>query len=65
MLALPSEDIVIKTLATGGLYGGEIKNISMLGSDETIQWKRSAGSLTIKLPKTLPEGQLVISFRID
>ena len=53
VLAPPTEDIVIKTLATGGLLDREIAGIELMGSDETIEWKRSADALTIQLPKTL------------
>jgi hypothetical protein len=63
VLAPPTQDIVIKTLATGGLYDGGIGTITLIGSDETLKWERSAEALTIQLPKTLPD-QLVIGFRI-
>ncbi len=63
VLAPPTQDIVIKTLATGGLYDGSIGTITLIGSDETLKWERSAEALTIQLPKTLPD-QLVIGFRI-
>ncbi len=65
VLAPPTSDVLIKTLATGGLYEGEIGNITMLGSDEPIRWKRSADGLTIRLPETLPKGQPVVAFRIS
>ncbi len=63
VLARPTKDIVIKTLATGGLYEDEIARVSMLGSDERIEWNRSAAGLAIKLPQTLP-GQRVVGFEI-
>ena len=63
VLARPASDILIKTLAQGGTYEGEIGVISLLGSDEKLTWQRSAEALTIKLPKTLPD-QPVIGFRI-
>jgi len=55
VLAKPTKDIVIKTLAAGGLLDSEIKSISLLGSDEKIVWNRTSDSLTIQLPKTLPD----------
>ncbi len=55
VLAKPTADIVIKTLARGGLYEDEIRSISLLGSDERLKWTRSGEALTIQLPKTLPD----------
>jgi len=63
VLAPPTEDIVIKTLATGGLLDREIASVELMGSSEKIKWKRSADALTITLPKTLP-GKIVNGFRI-
>ena len=63
VLAKPAADIVIKTLAQGGLYEDEIGAISLLGSDEKLNWTRNGEALTIQLPKTLPD-QLVTGFRI-
>jgi len=63
VLAPPTEDIVIKTLASGGLLDREITGIELIGSDEIIKWKRSSNELTIQQPKTLP-GKIVNGFRI-
>ena len=63
VLTPPTEDIVIKTLATGGLMEGEIAKITLMGSDEKLTWNRSPDGLTIELPKTLP-GKIVNGFRI-
>ncbi len=63
VLAPPTEDIVIKTLATGGLLEQEIASIELMGSNEKIQWERSAAGLKIQLPKKLP-GKIVNGFRI-
>jgi alpha-L-fucosidase len=63
VLAPPTDDIVIKTLATGGVYDGDIGTITLLGSDETLTWSRTSDALIIQLPKTLP-GQIVNGFRI-
>ncbi len=64
VLATPTSDVVIKTLAQGGVYDGDIGTISLLGSAETLTWERSAEASTIQLPKTLPD-QPVIGFRIS
>jgi alpha-L-fucosidase len=65
VLAPPTQDIVIKTLAEGGRYKKPISKISMLGSSEKLEWNRTGDALTIALPKHLPEGQIVIGFRMD
>jgi alpha-L-fucosidase len=63
VLAKPTKDIVIETLATGGALDSEIKSISMMGSNEEIKWNRSAEGLTIQLPKELPQ-QPVVGFKL-
>jgi len=63
LLALPTKDILIKTLKTGGLLNKEIKSIDLLGSDEEINWDRSDEGLKIKLPKSVPDLP-VIGFKI-
>lgn len=65
VLAPPTKDINIESLAKNGLYKDKIKSITMLGSDEHISFKRSSDGLTIKLPKTLPKSQYVIGFKIN
>ena len=63
VLAPPTKDIVIKTLATGGMLKGEIGNITMLGSSQPVTWKRSPEGLTIQRPETLP-CKYAVGFRI-
>ncbi len=63
VLAPPSEDIVIKTLAEGGLLDAEITRIELMGSQEQIKWERSENALMITLPERLP-GRIVNGFRI-
>ena len=64
VLTPPTEDVLIKTLATGGVLESEIANIKMMGSDEEIKWDRAAKGLTISLPKELPKA-LVVGFSIE
>jgi alpha-L-fucosidase len=54
VLAPPTEDIVIQSLATGGLLDGEIAHIRLMGSDESMKWSRDASGLVIKLNPRLP-----------
>jgi len=63
VLAPPTKDIVIKTLATGGLLDREIAGIGLLGSNERIKWSRSTNGLAIKRPEALPCNHAV-GFRI-
>ena len=63
VLARPTEDVVIKTLASGGVLEKEIDKIELLGSAQEIKWNRSEQGLTITLPPSLPE-TLVIGFAI-
>jgi alpha-L-fucosidase len=63
ILAPPTENIKIKALKKGGLLTKNIQSISLLGSSETLKWKRSEDGLMITLPKKLPE-QPVIGFNI-
>jgi len=63
VLAPPSEDIVIKTLAAGGLLEEEIASVELMESDEKIHWKRSPDGLVIRLPKALPPHP-VIGFKL-
>ncbi|TWU32510.1 alpha-L-fucosidase [Novipirellula artificiosorum] len=63
VLVPPTEDIVIKTLARGAALDGEIRSIAMMGSEEVIQWNRTADGLAIQLPKTLPDLP-VIGFKL-
>ena len=63
VLATPTEDIVIKKLASDGLLDCEIAGIELMGSSEEIKWNRSSDALTILLPKSLPS-KIVNGFRI-
>jgi alpha-L-fucosidase len=63
VLAPPTDDIVIETLATGGVYDGDIEEITLLGTGQTLTWSRTPVALTIRLPKDLP-GKIVNGFRI-
>jgi alpha-L-fucosidase len=63
VLATPTDDVVIKTLATGGALDNEIDEIELLGSTKKIKWKRDENGLIIKLPQKLP-GEIINGFRI-
>ncbi|WP_158973987.1 alpha-L-fucosidase [Cellulophaga sp. L1A9] len=63
ILALPTKDIIVKTLAKGGVFDKKIASIELMGSSEKIKWKQSNDALNISLPKSLP-GKIVNGFRI-
>ncbi|MGJ8676713.1 MAG: alpha-L-fucosidase [Akkermansiaceae bacterium] len=63
ILSVPNEDILIKTLANEGILDKEIDTISLMGSDDKIEWDRSDKGLSIQLPNSLP-ASLVIGFKI-
>ncbi|HAY35817.1 MAG TPA: glycoside hydrolase family 29 [Bacteroidetes bacterium] len=63
VLVPPTEDILIKTLATGGALEAPVKGVSMLSSKETIMWKQIKEGLHIQLPKALPD-TLAVGFKI-
>lgn len=63
VLAHPTDDVLIKTLKTGGIFNKEIKEVKLLGDNEKIRWKRSTNGLIINIPKQLPE-QPVVCFKI-
>ena len=51
----PGEQITIRTLGSKGkLYPGDIKNISMLGSNEHIKWEQKPEGLVVTFPKEKP-----------
>ncbi|MCG9792340.1 hypothetical protein LXH21_07665 [Flavobacterium algicola] len=64
VLAPPTKDIVIKTLAKGGILDKKIANIILMGSTEKLQWNQSNEAVTIKLPKDIAN-QIVIGFKIE
>lgn len=64
ILAPPTKNIVIKTLAKGGLLDDKINKIEFMGSNKKVKWKRTKDALTIKLPKKL-SGQIVNGFKIE
>lgn len=63
ILSQPTEDVIIKTLATGGLLKRGIAKVELLGSYERVEWKRTANGLEINRPRKLPD-TLVTGFKI-
>lgn len=63
VLAKPTKDILIKTLALGGILKDDIKTVALMNSEEKIIWQRTQDGLAIQLPKTLPT-EIVNGFKI-
>ena len=63
VLAPPTEDVVIRTLAVGGLYENEISSISMREVLSHLEWTRDDRGLTIQLPENVPNPP-VVGFKI-
>ena len=54
-LEWPGESVTIRTLGKlGKLHPGDIKNISMIGSNEVLKWEQKEEGLVVQLPKEKP-----------
>jgi len=64
-MSTPTEDIQIKSLGKLSKYSNKaIASISMLGSNEKLQWKQNDNALVISKPTKLPEYK-VVAFRVN
>ncbi|MFC2111717.1 alpha-L-fucosidase [Bacteroidota bacterium] len=51
----PGEELSIRTLGLRGkMYPGDIKSITMLGTNENIEWEQTADALVVQFPDTPP-----------
>jgi len=56
-LGVPKNDLQIKSLGSAAkLLDKPIGDITLLGSDEKVQWSQDADKLTIKAPAKSPNG---------
>ena len=54
-LGWPGKELRIRALGhKGKLYAGDIKSVSMLGTDEEIKWEHNGEALIVQFPKTPP-----------
>jgi alpha-L-fucosidase len=54
-LAWPGEEMVIQSLGTNlRLYTGEIVNVQLLGSEESLEWSHDNTGLRVKMPVRKP-----------
>lgn len=54
VLSVPKEEILITSLKEGGELEKEIKEVTLLGSQEKVQWERTEQGLKISLPASFP-----------
>ncbi len=60
-LGAPQKDLQIKSLGTAAkLLDHPISTITLLGSDEKVEWAQSAESLTIKAPARSPNDTAIV-----
>ena len=65
VLGWPANDLPIKSLGTAaGLLEKPVTGVSLLGSEEKIQWSQTAAALTITPPKNQPADDAIV-FKIS
>ncbi len=63
LLAEPTGAIAVKSLGLAAPTGRHVKEIALVGSDETVRWQQDAAALHIEKPDRLPSAD-VISYRV-
>jgi alpha-L-fucosidase len=65
VLGAPENDLVFKSLGTAAkLLDKTIGRITLLGSDEKVQWTQSSAALTLKTPGKIPNPSAIV-YKID
>lgn len=65
VMKAPTSAIKIKSLGSdAGLLTGDIREVSLLGSDAQLEWRQTGESLVIEPPRELPS-QIAVVFRIS
>ncbi len=61
ILGTPQQDLQIKSLGTAAKFLEQpIGHITLLGSDEKVEWTQSAGAITIKAPAKSPNNIAIV-----
>jgi alpha-L-fucosidase len=61
VLGTPQQDLQIKSLGTAAkLLDHPIGNITLLGSDEKVQWSQAADALMVKVPEKIPDDAAIV-----
>ena len=61
VLGTPQQDLQIKALGTAAkLLDKPIGNITLLGSKEKVTWLQTADTLTINMPKKVPNNIAIV-----
>lgn len=63
VMKLPSKTITIESLGLNAKPAGSIRNIELVGSNETIRWQQDSQALKIETPSKFP-CENVIAFKI-
>lgn len=65
-MGIPEKEVTIKSLSSTLTLVNNIENISLLGSDAKLKWKRTADALVIQLPEKLPcDHALAFKIKVD
>ena len=64
VLKTPGKNIEIKSLSSTLTLANKIEAVSLLGSNEIVQWKQTPTALEIKLPSSLPS-KYAVAFKIQ
>ena len=63
VLAVPTQDIVMKSLKKGGILETDIKDVTLMGSRKKVNWKHTENGLTVEAP-TVDSNTYVIGYKI-
>lgn len=63
ILAPATGNVLIKTLAKGGVLDQDIKSIKLLATNKSVDWERTENGLSIEMLENMPKQQ-VTGFRI-
>ena len=60
-MGVPEEDITVKALGSKTAQNSrKIRNISLLGSSEAVQWAQEKDKLTITCPSSIPCEEAIV-----
>ena len=63
VMATPTDDVIVKSLGAVAAHSRAVAAVTMLGSDEGIQWDQAQDALVIDMPQVLP-AEHVVAFRV-
>ncbi len=63
VMAVPEQDVVVKSLAAGAEHSCAVASLKLLGSDEEIHWNQNQDGLVITKPAKFPSNE-VVAFKV-